>query len=70
MKKMSGTLVDGLIAEIKRCEELFRRYKDIGPAGFFGAMVLEQSLDDARKALASGDAVEMLKALDDLKQRE
>ena len=35
-------------------------YKEIGPAGMFGAAMIEQDLRAAEAALASGDVVAML----------
>ena len=63
-------LVEGIQEEMKRCRELREIYDDIGPAGAFGKMVIDQSLDEAEAALASGDVVRMLRAHADLKQRE
>ena len=63
-------LVEGIQAELKRCRELREMYDDIGPAGAFGKMVIDQSLDEAEAALASGDAVRMIRAYADLQQRQ
>jgi hypothetical protein len=48
--------------EQARCRELLREYYKIGPAGRFGAAMIEQTLKDADQAVLSGDVVEMLQA--------
>ena len=41
---------------------------EIGPAGAFGAMFIRASLKRATEALASGDVILMIQALEDLKE--
>ncbi len=50
-----------------RARELLKQYREIGPAGAFGAMMIEQSLRMADEAVISGDIVRILAAYEDLK---
>jgi hypothetical protein len=61
------TLADALPDEIARVTVLLGHYGEIGPAGAFGAMLIRASLDRASRALAGGDIVAMIQALEDLK---
>ncbi len=61
------TLGDELPREQARCRELLVAYKEIGPAGAFGAAMIEQSLREADAATVSGDLVAMLRAYEKLK---
>lgn len=56
--------------EQKRARELLERYKAIGPAGTFGAMMIEQALQRAEKAAISGDIVAILRSYEELKGLE
>ena len=62
-----STLGDVLPEEIKRNRELLEQYKEIGVAGGFGAAMIEEDIDRAVNALASGDVVRMLKAYEAMK---
>lgn len=62
------TLGDVLPDEIARVTEILGHYKQIGPAGAFGAMLIKGSLDRATRSLASGDIGAMLVCLNDLKE--
>lgn len=59
---MTESLAEALPREQKRCRELLEVYKELGPAGRFGAMMVEASLDEAEQAAMSGDVVRMLRA--------
>ena len=54
-------LADALPKEMARVRRVQGYYKEIGPAGMFGAAMIEQDLQAAEAALASGDVVEMLR---------
>jgi hypothetical protein len=56
------TLADALPKEIARVREVQGHYRAIGPAGLFGAAMIEQDLQAADKAVMSGDVVAMLRA--------
>ena len=59
---MAETLMDGLLSEIERCNKLKVLYDEI-PAGAFGALVIQQTIDNAKAAVASGDIEQMIKSL-------
>ena len=59
---MVETLMDGLVSEIERCSKLKVMYDEI-PAGAFGSMVIQQAIDNAKAAVASGDIAEMVTSL-------
>lgn len=60
------TLPEGLVAEIKRNQELLDVYRKI-PAGAFAATMISTEIKQALDALASGDAVTMLQVYQSLK---
>lgn len=62
------TLGDALPKEIARVRTVLGYYKEVGPAGAFGAMMIERSLQRADKAVMGGDVVEMIAAYNDLKE--
>lgn len=53
--------------EQARARELLAEYKKLGPAGRFGAAVIEQTLKRADAAAISGDVVAVLAAYQELK---
>ena len=53
--------------EQERVRELLSQFKAIGPAGAFGAMMIEQVLKRAERAAISGDIVAILKSYEELK---
>ena len=53
--------------EQARCREVLSSYKEIGPAGSFGAAMIEQTLQRADKAAAEGDLVAMIKSFEEMK---
>jgi len=63
---MSDSLAEALPMEQKRCREVLGLYKLI-PEGAFGALMIEQSLERADKAVMSGDVIEILKSYEELK---
>jgi hypothetical protein len=50
-----------------RVRVVLGHYKELGPVGAIGAMLIEQDLQAADKAVMSGDVVAMLQALEKLK---
>lgn len=64
----SMSLVEAYPLEQARVREVLGHYKEIGPAGMFGAAFIEQDLREADAAAASGDVVRMLKAYQKLKE--
>lgn len=61
------TLGEALPKELARVREILGHYKEIGPAGAFGAAMIEQSLRRADAAIMSGDLPAMIDAYNDLK---
>ena len=62
------TLGEALPKELARVREILGHYKEIGPAGAFGAAMIEQSLRRADAAIMSGDLPAMIDAYNDLKE--
>ncbi len=56
------TLAEGLPRQQARVREILAMYQSIGPAGAFGAAMIEADLRAADVAAASGDVVAMLRA--------
>ena len=61
-------LAEALPLEQARVREVLGHYKEIGPAGMFGAAFIEQDLRRADEAVMSGDVIAMLQAYEALKQ--
>ena len=59
---MSKNLVEGMIEQMNRCRELVKQYEEIGPAGAFAKLAIEQDIKNAEAALGSGDVVEIIVA--------
>lgn len=53
--------------EQARVRELLHVYRQIGPAGAFGAAMIEQALQRADQAAISGDVVAILRSFEELK---
>lgn len=64
---MSDNLVEAILEEIDRVNELIKIYESI-PTGGFGAAMLKVTLQDAKKALASGDVIQMTVACKQLQE--
>ena len=56
--------------EQKRVREVLARYKQLGSVGNFGAVMIEAALQDADKAIISGDIVAMIQSYKELKSIE
>ena len=56
------TLMDSLLSEIERCSKLKAMYDEV-PTGAFGALVIQQAIDNAKAAISSGDIEQMIDAL-------
>ena len=48
--------------------ELLSQYKAIGPAGTFGATMLEQVLQRADAAMASGDVIAIVRSYQEMRE--
>ena len=62
------TLGEALPKEMARVREVLGHYKEIGSAGFFGATMIEQTLQKAERAIIGGDLTEMIQAYQELKE--
>ena len=63
---MKESLGESLPKEMARVREALSHYHEIGPAGAFGAAMIEQSLQFADHAIIEGDIVQMMVAYKDL----
>lgn len=64
----STSLGHALPAEVKRCQKLLCVYKSLGPAGAFGAAMIQADIDAAMKAMIEQDTVEMIRCYQALKE--
>lgn len=51
----------------ERVRTILGHYKEIGPAGRFGAVMIEDVLRRADKAAVGGDVIEMLRLYEEMK---
>lgn len=66
-----GNLIEGLMKEIERCEELKKMYDELpNGIGNFGSMSINFALSKAREAIKEGDVVKELYAYEELKTIE
>ena len=63
--KTLGTALPAEMARVR--DEVIPAYLEIGPSGTFAVTWMRKALDDAAKALAEGDVVEMLRVYEELK---
>lgn len=63
-------LVEALTTEILRNQELLEAYKNIGPAGTFGATCIKLDIDNAIRVQGQGDVIEMLRIYEVLKENQ
>jgi hypothetical protein len=54
--------MDGLLSEIERCSKLKVMYDEIS-TGAFGSLVIQQAINNAKSAIASGDIEKMISSL-------
>ena len=64
------SLATALPKEQARVRVILGHYKEIGPAGMFGAAFIEQDLREADAAASSGDVVRMIRAFKKLQEIE
>ena len=62
------SLGEALPKEQARVREILGHYKEIGPAGNFGVIMIEQSLRKADQAVVSGDVIAMIKVFKELNE--
>ena len=63
-----STLAEEYPKEQARVRALLQIYRNLGPVGQFGAMMLERALREADEAAAEQDLVRMVRAFADLKE--
>ena len=64
---MSESLAEAFPHELARAR-MIAEYRDLGPAGAFGALMIEQDIAAADRAAASGDVVEMIRCYQTLRE--
>lgn len=62
------TLGDMFPVEQARCRALLDAYREIGPVGKFGLLMIEQVLKRADRAAVSGDVVEMIRSYKEMQE--
>lgn len=70
MRTESKSLAEALPIEQARVRELLTQYRQIGGAGLFGALMMEQALGRADQAAVQGDTVAMLRSYEELRSFE
>lgn len=68
MAERVETLAEALPREMARVREVLGHYREIDPAGMFGAAMIEQDLRTADRAVMSGDVVAMILAMETLRE--
>ncbi len=63
---MSG-LGDEFPRQQARCRQLLEDYKEIGPVGQFGHMMISEVLKRADQAAISGDVIAMLRSYEEMR---
>lgn len=67
---MGNTFPEEYAAEQARLRELIEVYREIGPAGSFGASAITAVLNAANKAAAEHDTVAMIRCLVEMRECE
>ena len=62
MRLVMASVGEDFPKEQARCREVLQQYKELGPAGVLGGMMIEATLREADEAMASGDIVRILQA--------
>lgn len=62
MADSSTSIGEDFPKEQARCREVLAQYKELGPSGVLGGMMIEATLREADAAMASGDIVRILQA--------
>lgn len=69
-EKKVQSLAEAFPREQERVRELLGFYKEIGPAGTFGALMIEDALRRADRAAAEQDVVAMISCYQELQGLE
>mgnify|MGYP000753320499 CR=1 FL=1 len=70
INRFNQTLADAIPVEQARVREVLGHYRDIGPNGRFGAIMIERDLAAMDRAVVSGDLVEMIQCYQKLREIE
>jgi len=72
LKKTSKmNLIEGLQKEMNRVREMITEYRSLPKnAGMLSSILMEAIIKDAENAIASGDTIQMIKSLEELKKYE
>lgn len=70
METKNENLMDGLLSELNRNRQLLQEYKNIGPAGMFGAAFIQQAITRGEQAIKEGDVIKMISAYSELKESQ
>jgi hypothetical protein len=65
-----ANLIEAIQVECNRVRELLPYYEELGPVGAFGAAALKAAVKAGETSIASGDIVQMVRALDSLRACE
>ena len=68
MTDQTKSLAQALPEEMARVRVVLGHYKEIGPAGMFGAAFIEQDLREADQAVMSGDIVRIIQSYKKLQE--
>ena len=63
-----SSLAEEYPKEQERCRELLEQYKELGPPGTFGYIMLKDFLKRADKAVAEQDVVAMIACYKEMKE--
>ncbi|MCB8880077.1 hypothetical protein ACELLULO517_07510 [Acidisoma cellulosilytica] len=70
-RQESGSLGDALPREMTRVRDhVLPHYVELGPVGIFGVTMIRKDLDDAARAMAAGDLIEMIRCYKALKETQ
>jgi hypothetical protein len=64
-------LMEGILSECNRARELIKDYESIGSVGNFSKMMIQQTIDNAEKAIGEdADMITLMKVYEDLKENK
>lgn len=64
---MAENLIEALLSEIDRVQEIIKVYTDI-PGGRLAAYIMQAVINEGKRAMGSGDIIEMINVYDELKE--
>ena len=71
MTTQTENLLDGLLSEINRVEEIIKEYKAVPKnAGMLAASFMELDISKAKQAISNGDTIQMISSYKALKEYE